>query len=692
MGTIISAVASLFSTSPGAVTHHLVAGLALALLGGLALFRQNRQVNPERARHVLIGAGILLLVQAVQMIATTLFLKGLALNPASMGLIEHLALGLTLIWAVWTFIEKDRALIVNGLAILLSLGVLFLGAISTVFTVLEPQLQFRASVRLNLLWQLGDVLLLLAGMILLVLRKPQKWVVGLLILAGLGLGLALQIIIIDGELGLMGLVRLAQAVSLPWLLTLVSRFSTGSTAGKSADRSSKDQPVDTKPELVDLLLQINLQEDHLAKAQAAIRALSLGIVADICYLAEIPPDRETVTLVAGYDLIREVNLPGVTLQAQQLLYITDAWTDQRTLQFTETRSDIPDADTFSLLLKYHRIGGLLAFPLNFPGGRTLGGVILLSPYTSKRWGNDTLHLLNEIKVTLTEVLFGSNQLETLQAELEERTTTIEQLRRNAEVLSRTLAEKEQALNELQIDIKQLKAKYQIEKLESVKQMEVLRQELQTTQQQTGNQTRLSQRLEQLNTKIRQLTQERDQLQRALTRANARIRHLETQAGQTGPTRLSIDNQIISLDSIAANVRLQVAQRLQQARIDLEILNPDGRQVIKTDPELIQTALQHLLTNAIAAAPAGSTIQLAQHLTLETGMLIAEVTDNGEGLTAEEQSSLFNAGQILVPGIGDLPAVRNAIRAIRLLNGKIWLRSQKNHYTTFRIQLPVRIID
>ncbi|MCB2209533.1 hypothetical protein KQH62_01450 [bacterium] len=692
MVTIISAIAGLFSTSPGAVTHHLVAGLALALLGGLVLFRQNRQASAERARHVLIGAGILLLVQIVQMIATTLFLKDLALNPALIGLIDHLAFGLTLIWLVWTFIEEDRTLVVNGLAILLSLGVLFLGAISTVLTVLEPQIQFEASVRLNLLWQLGDAMLLLAGMVLLILRKPQKWVVGLLMLLGMGIGLALHLVIIDGELGLMGLIRLAQAVSLPWLLTLVSRFSIHSATDNSTTHISNEQTVDTKPELMDLLLQINLQEDHLAKAQAAIRALSLGVVADICYLAELSPDGETITLITGYDLIREVTLPGVTLQAQQLLHITDAWTDQRTLQFTETRADIRDADTFSLLLKYHRIGSLLAFPLNFPGKRTLGGVILLSPYTSKRWGNNTLQLLDKVKETLTEVLFGSNQLETLQSKLEEQSTTIEQLRRNAEVLSQTLAEKEQALNNLQTVIQQLKAKYQIDKLESVKQMEALRQELQSTQQQTESQTRLTQRLEQLHTEIRQLTEERDQLQTALARANARIRHLENRAGQTGPTRLSIDNQVISLDSIAANVRLQVAQRLQEAQVDLEIINPDGRQVIKTDPELVQTALQHLLNNAIAIAPAGSSIQLALQLTLETGMLVVEVTDHGEGLTAEEQSSLFNAGQVLVPGIGDLTAIRNAIRSIRLLNGKIWLRSQKNHYTTFRIQLPVRIID
>ncbi len=74
------------------------------------------------------------------------------------------------------------------------------------------------------------------------------------------------------------------------------------------------------------------------------------------------------------------------------------------------------------------------------------------------------------------------------------------------------------------------------------------------------------------------------------------------------------------------------------------------------------------------------------------MLIAEVTDHGEGLTPEEQSALFSAGQTLIPGIGDLAAIRSAIRAIRILNGKIWLSSKKNDHTTFRIQLPIRIID
>jgi chemotaxis protein histidine kinase CheA len=45
-----------------------------------------------------------------------------------------------------------------------------------------------------------------------------------------------------------------------------------------------------------------------------------------------------------------------------------------------------------------------------------------------------------------------------------------------------------------------------------------------------------------------------------------------------------------------------------------------------------------------------------------------------------------------PGIGSIQSIREAIRAIRVLNGKIWLKSKKGEFTTFRVQLPVRIID
>jgi len=241
-------------------------------------------------------------------------------------------------------------------------------------------------------------------------------------------------------------------------------------------------------------------------------------------------------------------------------------------------------------------------------------------------------------------------------------------------------------------IKQLKAKFQIEKLEIVKQLDECQAKLRTLAAQAAAQKDYANELEQSKTEMRQLNAERDQLRTELKRANARIKDLENQSGQTGPIRLSVENQVLSLDAIAANARLGAAAKLSQKGIILEILNPDGRQIIRTDPLLLQSILSGLLDNAIQASEPGNKIQLSQALSLETGMLIIQVTDLGEGLTQEEQRILFNGDQSAIPGIGSIQAIREAIRAIRLLNGKIWIKSQKNEFTTFRVQLPVRIID
>ena len=696
MENYLSALSAVFTAPPGALTGILVAGLSLVLLVVLAIRNLNRAPDVRRVRHVLTGAVLLLLIQILGMAFSALYFKSISLTTTSIGLVEHLTLALTLIWVSWIFFEEERKFVPTGLAVLLSLGVLFLVAVSIVLTIINTDLSTSTSTKLNFLWQLGNLLLVVAGLVLLAFRRPDKWGIGLMILITLGTGLLLQISIIDGGLGLMGLVRLSQAVSLPWLLTLVSRFEGNKPAERNLfelrEETAGQKPVDTKPELVDQLLQINLQESRSDKIKAVLKALSLSVVADICYLVELSKDGETVNLIAGYDLIRELPLPGATLQPQQLLHIIDAWGDRRVLNLSETRSDLRDADTFTLLLKYHRIGSLLAYPLNFPDGPTIGGVILLSPYTSKHWGPETAHLLDEIKETLTEVVFGPDRVETLQEALDQRAATVDQLRQNYDRLAEVLMDKEKNLETLNETMKQLKAKYQIDKLESVKQIEALHQEMEVIQGQTFTQRHIAGQLEQLQAETRQLTQERDQLRSALNRANARLKHLENQAGQTGPTRLSFDNQIISLDSVAANVRLQVASKLQQADLELEIINPDGRQMIRTDPELLQTVLQGLLENAIEVSKYGGVIRLSQNLSLETGMLIAEITDYGEGLTPEEQTALFSANRETIPGIGNLPSIRNAIRAIRVLNGKIWLRSKKHGFTTFRVQLPVRIID
>jgi signal transduction histidine kinase len=376
------------------------------------------------------------------------------------------------------------------------------------------------------------------------------------------------------------------------------------------------------------------------------------------------------------------------LAKEDLPHIMKAWGSHQALELCGDQSEIRDAVTLGLLIKYYSVGNLFAYPLATTDQGLVGGVIFLSPYTGKCLGAKTRRLMDEIKDTLTQVLFLPDPQEKAMHALNQAHLQLNILTDEVEKLHHALIEKEAEIRDKEILIKGLKAKYQIEKMETIKSIDQLKAHI---TQLNSQQTALPQ-MEQLQKEIRQLTSERERLSLALSRADAMIKDLQTQTGQTGPIRLSLDNQIISLDSIAANVKLRVNPQLQRKQIDLEIRNPDGRQMIKTDPELLQTALVELLKNAILASEPGGSIQLDQKLSFEMGMLTIQVTDYGEGLTQMEQTALFSAQHDTIPGVGDVRALRNAIRAIRVLTGKIWLKSKKASYTTFRCQIPVRIID
>ena len=453
-----------------------------------------------------------------------------------------------------------------------------------------------------------------------------------------------------------------------------------------------EMTADTKPALVNSLLEISLSPTREERYQAIVRALSLSVVSDICYLIEVSESQDKLHVLTGYDLIREVPLKPDTLTTTDLPLIMDAWRAYQPIELAQNGSKVRDMRTLASLLNHHTAGNLFAYPLGLPNEPLAGGVIFLSPYTNKPWGEKIRQLMDEIQGTLTNVLYLPTQDEQRLQKENQKQLSIFTLEEEIERLRKGLAEKDVLIHENEITIKGLKAKYQIEKMEAISNIERMKSKIAELTAQVAYPGQQNAQKEQLLNEIRLLTDEREQLRLALSRANSMIAELRTESGQTGPIRLSLESQIISLDSIAANVRLRVATQIQQKNLLLEIHNPDGRQMIRTDPELLQTALHELLINAIRASDHGGTVKLNQKLSLEMGMLIIQVTDFGEGLTQAEQADLFSAQHDDIPGIGDVQAIRNAIRAIRVLNGKIWLKSDKAAFTTFRFQIPVRIID
>src|SRR5262249_15184859 len=106
--------------------------------------------------------------------------------------------------------------------------------------------------------------------------------------------------------------------------------------------------------------------------------------------------------------------------------------------------------------------------------------------------------------------------------------------------------------------------------------------------------------------------------------------------------------------------------------------------IQADAEQLGRAVTNLLLNAIDAMPKGGDL-VVRTRRLDRGVRI-EVSDTGEGLTAEERERLFTPSYTTKQhGTGLGLAIVQSVVADH--HGKIWVDSEPGRGTTFHIELP-----
>ena len=689
METNFATFLNILAEPPGDLIFHLAVSLSLLLLLTTTVVNRKLSQNGNRSPKSLVGYGIIFVLHLLLFLLRPISLHQFPNGNIFYPLFERLAATLTILWIILIFYDHEEFKIPNYLIISLSLALIIFAVVSNLVV---PRLLAIPNINistLDILWQIIAFTLTLIGIAMAIFNPPPNQMVMLFIFVFLAVGHLLQIIFFNRLQWNMGAIRFAQTLSLPWMLgSIYQRPKVRKKSQINGDEESDDQEerlFENKSDLTNHLLKISLYRNNEEKYQAIAKALSLSVISEICFLVRIHEQEKKLRILTGYDLIREAFLGTSSLAMDDLPRIIAAWQEDQPLEISQNHVNSKDVTTLKILLQYQGVGGLFAYPLGLPDQPLVGGIIFLSPYTGKSFGDKTIQLLDEIKDTLGQVLFSPGHEEHSSQELLKVKNQVNKLTDEQQQLQREIERKETLLNEL-------KAKYELERVQAKTSIDQMKSRINELNSKLTDQQRLAEQVEQMKTAIRQLQSEREKLNIELNRANAIIKDLQMQTGQTGPVRLSLDSQVISLDSIAANIRLQVASQLKQKNIDLEINNPDGRMMIRTDPELLQTALFELISNAIKISDSGGTIRLDQKLSLEMGVLIVQVTDFGDGLSENEQTALFSGQHDTIPGIGNVAAIRKAIRAIRVLNGKIWLKSKKASYTTFRFQIPIRIID
>jgi signal transduction histidine kinase len=146
-------------------------------------------------------------------------------------------------------------------------------------------------------------------------------------------------------------------------------------------------------------------------------------------------------------------------------------------------------------------------------------------------------------------------------------------------------------------------------------------------------------------------------------------------------------QRIELNDVVQNVARLFQAQLRSPdgppiRSALEL--DEGMTAIAADPELLHRAISNLVLNAMDAMPKGGTLTLRTRQDGDHAVL--EVVDTGTGLTPEECERLFTpyyTSKSHGTGLG-LAIVQSVVSDH---GGKISVRSQPGHGTTFVIELP-----
>jgi hypothetical protein len=297
-----------------------------------------------------------------------------------------------LIW-LWIFPQPSRR--ADSATLLIGLFILFFAVLSGLWWQNQSAYSFFNGSPADLLWAGISLVLALAGGLLLVIRRPDGYGIGLGMFSLLFLGQLLYLFnpLPDGNFP--GVVRLTQIAAYPLLLTLPSRFSPG-------DEIERITPIGVAPEIYQSLNTILTSPEPLVVCQAVTKLVSHSLSADLCLLISPPDATKHVSVQCGYDLSRQERIGAATFDSNLIPVLSEALRQGRPLHLP-AEANIPDLVGFEKILNLSISGSLLSAPIFTKNGDLDKALVLLSPYSERSWTENDQNYLADIASYLTEI-------------------------------------------------------------------------------------------------------------------------------------------------------------------------------------------------------------------------------------------------------------------------------------------------
>jgi signal transduction histidine kinase len=414
MSLFFQQIFELITTNPGNLAYHLV--LAFSITGALqaAIVQWPGSIL---ARRLVTGLGLMLGLRLVLFLAAALSWQNNLLSSAILPPLDRMVTFLSLIIIIWLWVFPIPHRIPDATAVILSLLVITLSVTGLIWWLEQGQgIPYNGS-WLDIVGESFAVLLLVAGLFLLVVRRPAGW----------GIGLGMLILLLAGHLAhwfsplpagdFSGAVRLSQIAAYALLFALpqqvlqrdISYPASWQTAPQAHAAPGPNQHLQT-------FFDLAAARSPAAVYPAIARLISRLTVSDICLVVLPLEAREQMLLLGGYNLSKEQDITDFTLSGPLCYTIANALRRGRPIRLPST-STMGDDLGIGQALGFNRLGHLLAAPIFGPDRTTRAGILLLAPYSNRGWSNDDQIYLVNLAEALTQVLAQVEQGEHLEAQL-----------------------------------------------------------------------------------------------------------------------------------------------------------------------------------------------------------------------------------------------------------------------------------
>lgn len=688
MSAFTSLIQTQLTTPPGNLIYFIV--LAFTVASALLMaFIHWRATEFPQGRRAFIGLGVLLLAQIIMFLLSGLGWQHIFEPESILPPLDRAFILFGIIWVTWIYAFPEPSRAADAAAGLLSL--LVITALGLSLLIWQPQISLLSYNQTtdDMFWQIGSIFAGLIGIAILFVRRPDGMWNGIILLTLGFLGHVGHLLFqVAGNYS--GIVRLAYMAAYPLLLTLPQRFSIPSptvipsrAATLKQDTTNPERRrYSTDPKTFHAMLALAAESNPTKVSQAITRAIAQTMLADLCFMIYLTDNNNQMVIAGGYDLIREDNLEGGSLKKSSIPMLANSLQRGRPLRMPAS-STSADIKGLGDILGLTNPGHLLSVPILTPEKESLGGVLLLSPYSDRTWTAEDQAFLSNIAISLVPIIKRSQNVDKLEKQSSQARAQVVDMERRIQELNQQLeaarAESQKdisvemasliaAQDESQRIIEQLQLDAQRGELRSDKNQEPssiqMEAELKKTLQEMA---RLQNQLADATTKaheiekghvtvksteqaevIASISQELRQplssivgytdlllgesvgilgaLQRKFVErikaSTERIHSLTDDMIQitTLETELNdLKSESVDLNSIIDNAMSYTSTQVREKNISIHLELPKTLAPIQADREALQQILIHLLQNAGAATPFEGTIRLKVHTRTENGL-------------------------------------------------------------------------